>query len=368
MVSRRAVLKAGGLSVVTTSLAGCSGRDGGGGGGGTTSSEELETVRITLGPGGFAGMVRQHLTDDTDILESRMNEAGYTAEVQETWQGATQFAAGGPDFSNIGTIEAARLASERELNIAVVARVAANWAGMFVRPGSDYDPEVAGGKEEAFSALAEDDALVGIGSWGGGDYPGHQILASDMGLRFEREDSDFNIQTANYGALGQLVADGDLDASSTGPVLGAVDLVRNGEIVPIYYPADYLSERGFGEMNINTWVTTQEFVDENRGAAEALVQAWYEGTSWLHENALSVVEDDQWWGGIGAESEEGAKWMVEYGLFNEHSLRSPYIYEEPELSDEYVEGDEALLEAAAGLGTIPENWADYLTYAQIPQE
>ena len=373
--SRRNFLKkvgaASGASVAA-SMAGCTGGGGGDGDGdgGTamgTPTEELQEVRITLGPEGFAGIVTDYITNQTSVLQDRMGENGYTATVQQTFEGSALFAAGGPDFANFSTIEAATLGPEREIELAVTARVAANWIGFWVKPDTPY--AVGGDALEAFRRFSENDATIGVGSFAGGDVPAYKVIAAMADLNFSEETDDFDIRTADYFALGQLVVDGQLDAGSTGPALAMVEPAMNGEVVPSFYIANFLADQeGFGAPDLNNWVVTQEFLEENRGAVEALVQAWHEGAAWLHDDPIGIVTEEENMEKIGAETEAQAEYLAEWGITLEQGLDHAEIYEDNEVTDAFIEQDTNFLNSAAELGTLPSDWEDWVAYEKIPQE
>jgi hypothetical protein len=284
-----------------------------------------------------------------------------------TFEGASLFAAGGPDFANFGTVEAATLGPEREIELAITARVASNWIGFWTQAGSPYD--VGGDALEAMRLMAENNAKVGIGSWAGGDVPAYKIIASMADLDFSEDGQDFNVRTADYFALGRLVAQGDLDVGSTGPALAMVDEAMSGELVPSFYISNFLaSQEGFGAPDLNNWVVTQEFAEENRGAVEALVKSWYEGTTWPHDDPIGIVTQEENMEKIGAETEEQARYLAEWGITLEQDLEYPELYEDNEVTDDFIEQDRNFLSNAADAGTIPENWDDYVEYVKIPQE
>jgi hypothetical protein len=165
-----------------TALAGCSGQGGtstddpGNGSGsypGTTSDTDLTEVNITLAPDGFQGIVMDHIHSDTDILTSGLEDAGYQANVQQSWEAAALFAAGGPDFSTMSSLEAARLGVERELELVVIGKVAPLFKRMWVARVGEYDPEMTDGTQVTIDKIVEDDVAMGIGSWAGGEIPGY---------------------------------------------------------------------------------------------------------------------------------------------------------------------------------------------------
>lgn len=382
---------AGSLGLLTT-MAGCMGGDGGDGGdggggdggdgggdggdggdGGSTTSQELQEVNITLAPSGFQGIMMDYIIDE-GILGDLMEQNGYTANVQRSWEGAALFASGGPDFSTMSSFEASRLGVERDQDLAVVARIAPLFMGWWTAKGSDYDPANTGSVQASFDALVDDGATTAVGSWAGGDVPGYTItIDSQYGYTFSEENNDFNTVTADYFAIPQLMMEGEVAAGGTSPVHGVSrHLDDNGDPqhVELFQCASGLQEAGIGVPPLNSLTTTQEFVENNRGAAEAYVQAWHQGMSWLNEDPMGRIMEDQsgHFQQLGVETEAQAQYLVDWGVNLSRENEYPYNYVDIELTDQAIEEDRNFLQTAAERGFIPENWSDKVEFVTIAQE
>lgn len=368
--SRRRYLKYAGAAISGTTLAGCSGSgssDDGSSGGATTAETERETVRMVLSPFGFAGIIYDQMLNETDRLSSRMDEAGYAVEAKESWEGSALFAAGGPDFTDMGAIEAATLATERDLDLAINGRMASYFTGWLVENGSPYDVESTGGVEASVKKIA-DEGKFAIGSWGGGDVQAYHVLMNEgYGMRFAEDDSDFEVVTADYFALPELVTDGEVAATSTAPHYGAAPMFASDppELESLFYASDVLAELGYGPSMINSWTCTREFADGNPEAVEAVVGAWQETVEDFYSRPYELATREPYMGMLAAETEAQAEWLIDWGVENEYDYDTPVLYEDVELTDDRISDETRFIDAAADLGFVASNWSDRLTFRTV---
>lgn len=385
-VNRRSFLKTTGTVAVALGLSGCSGGtseggssddDGSSGGtesagdssntGTTTSQQELQEVRLTVSPFGFDGLIYDQMVNETNRLENRMNDAGYTVTSKESWENAALFAAGGPDFTNIAELEAASLAAERDLQLATVGQTISNFVGWITRTGSRFDPEESGSLQNSIELIANDGRLA-IGSWGGGDVPAEKVILRDRyDLTLDEDQGDFEVVTADYFALPELVTEGEVAAVSTAPQYGAPApfMGEDPSLKGLFWIADMLDELGYGPRAINGWTTTQQFVDENRQAVDAIVRAQEETVSDFLSRPYELSTQEKYMEYITAGNEDQARFLVDFCVKNEYSFSSPLVYEDVALDQETIEKQTAYLDRAAELGTIPENWGDFLNLVNI---
>lgn len=379
--SRRSYLKRAAVSVSAIALAGCTGNGDGGSGGdsgsgsdgsdgsnGTmTDSQDLQEVNMILSPGGFTGIIYDQMINQTNRLENRMNEEGYTVNAQESWENAALFAAGGPDFSDIAGLEATTLASERELNLVTFGQTISNFVGWITRAGSRFDPDNSGGIEQSLNLLAEEGRLA-IGSWGGGDVPAEKIILEDrFDLTLDEDQGDFEVVTADYFALPQLAADEEVAAISTAPQYGAASffLPDDPTLKGLFWNADMLDEMGYGPRPINGWTTTRDFVDANPGAVRALVDAHEETVADFLSRPYEIATTEQYTEFLTAQNEEEAEFLVDFCIENEYSWQSPLMYETVSLSETTIEEETRYINRAAELGDVPSDWQDYLELINV---
>lgn len=385
-LDRRSFIKTTGTAAVALGLAGCSGGSSSGGSsddsgssgesgsdgdssntGTTTSQQELQEVRLTVSPFGFDGIIYDQMVNKTNRLENRMNDAGYTATSKESWENAALFAAGGPDFTNIAELEAASLAAERDLQLATVGQTISNFVGWITRTGNRFDPEESGSLKNSVELIANEGRL-GIGSWGGGDVPAEKVILQDQyGLSLDEDQGDFDVVTADYFALPQLVTEGEVAAVSTAPQYGAPSPFMGDDpsLKGLFWIADMLDELGYGPRAINGWTTTQQFVDENQRAVEAIVRAQEETVSDFLGRPYELSTQDTYMEYITAGNEDQAQFLVDFCVKNEYSFESSLVYEDVALDQETIEKQTQYLDRAAELGTIPENWGEFLNLVNI---
>jgi hypothetical protein len=383
--TRRRFLTAAGVGAAGL-LAGCTGGSGGGdggddgsgsgsgsGSGATTDSGELTQVNITLAPAGFQGIMMDYITDDTDVLASELSASGYTPNVQRSWEGAALFASGGPDISTMSSLEAARLGAEREIDLTVFARVAPMFKGMWVQRGGEYDPETTGSAQATMDKVVEDGAQVGIGSWAGGEIPAYMAgIESEFGHPFSQEASSFNVVTADYAAIPQLVDDGNLAIGDASPVHGVsrqLDEDGTPTLTQVFNGAALLEAAGIGIPQLNSLTTNTPFLEENRGAVEGYLRAWHRGMEWLFEAPMDrVLEDrERHFEQLAVETEAQAQYLVDWGVNMTLDNEYPYNYEDQELTDGFIEQDRGFIERTVELGVTPEGWDEYVTHETLSQ-
>jgi hypothetical protein len=331
------------------------------------------SVNITLAPSGFQGIMMDHIHEDTDILASQLEEAGYQANVEQSWEDAALFASGGPDLSTMSSLEAARLGAEREMNLTVFGKVAPLFKGMWVAKGGEYDPEMTGGAQATIDAVVENDATMAIGSWAGGEIPGYMTaFDSEFGHAFSQDDSDFDIVTADYAAIPQLVLQGEAAIGDASPIHGIarhLDDSGDPQHTEVFNCAAVLEEAGIGLPMLNSLVTNQSFVDEHREAVAAFTRAWHEGINWLFEAPMDRIMEDQetHFGQLAIENEAQAQYLVDWGVNMTLDNEYPIVYQDQELTDSFIEKDRGFINRVAERGVAPEDWEDYVTYEKISQ-
>lgn len=370
---RRDFVKLAGASVVGTSLAGClggqdgDGGDGDGGGGATTQMSEPEVVRMILSPFGMTGIIYDQMLNATNRLEDRLNDAGYTVEAKESWENVALFASGGPDFGDMGPIEAATLGSERDLKLATNGRMVSFFPSWLVKNGGPYDTDNTGSVEASVQKIA-DEGKFAIGSWGGGDVQVYPAIMQDrFGLDFAEEGGDFEIVTADYFALPSLAADGEVAGISTAPQYGAAAMFASDEPVleELFWTADLMRDMGFGTGILNSWVTTQEFANENPEAVEAVVGAWEDTVTDFNSRPYELATQQKYMEMMAAETEEQARWLVDWGVKNEYTYETPVLFEDSTLTQDRIEGERKLIDRSAELGFISSDWEDHLEFRTV---
>jgi hypothetical protein len=193
------------------------------------------------------------------------------------------------------------------------------------------------------------------------------------GYDFGEDNSDFNVVTAEYGAIPQLIVNGDLACGSSSPVHGvARQLDDNGDpmLTPLFSAAGALADAGYGVPLLNSLTTNQEFIDENEGACTALLQAWTRGMNWLFEDPMGRIEanEEENLETIHLDNMTQAEYLVDWGIEMTLDNDYPIVFEEVGWSDSTIEEDQAFLTAAEEAGFVPSGYQDRLSWVDLPVE
>lgn len=345
---------------------GSSGTSGGDGGGGS--------FKLTAIPSSPSALVLNHVIE-SGTLDEKVQEAGYdSVDAQLTWEGPPQFAAGQSDMAvgDMSGIEAARMGAERDIDLSVMGRITSNYVGMLVERGGDYDPENTGDVQATVDAIVEDNANLGIPGWESGSVPPSQIIMQEnFGISLAEDGGDLNAISADYGAIPQLLLDGELAMGLTAPPLGAApNFVEDPPSVkPLYWNSSELIDAGYGVPPLGDVITRQSFADENEEAVSAVLEAYQEGVEWFLEDPVSVAtESTDNMEIVGASNEQEAEFIVSWSFDsqeNEYAPDWPPFYEDPHATDDWIQQNEEFLASTADIGQIPETWDEHVEYRSV---
>lgn len=365
------------------------GGDGGGGDGGDGGSTGdggdggTQEFRVGMPPLGPAVVAYNYINEQTDILQNAMDEAGYSLDVTVTWDEITLFAAGQVDMvPSLSDIEGARIATERELPVVFHGIYATNYEGWYVRKGSDWDPEVHGnGVQGTLDMLAEGNGTWGNAGWNQGSVvPGQICTKSEFGYDYGPDQSDFNVQQADWFALPELLVDEEVDMITNAPPLGTdAQLAKeddgNNPIKDIYWYQPGLENAGFSAMtcNLGLFGAHEEFANNHREAMRAFLSAWREGSRYVSnpDNFEEILDNEDNWEALTANNREEARIVLEFSqqppewCMTEPGNSARVIVEEPTIDSDYVETDKAAISRAEELGAVPSGWEDWVTYDPI---
>jgi ABC-type nitrate/sulfonate/bicarbonate transport system substrate-binding protein len=364
-LSRRGIISAGAAGLALT--AGCLGgtRSTSGSSGEDTSSDG-STISITSFPLNVDGLTNYYI-DDSGILEEELSSVGYEYDMQLTFEGPPQFVSGKTDVAHdISALEAARLTQEQDMDLAVLGRIQTAFMGMHVVPGSEWDPENTGSVQATLDKAADEGGKVGILGWGVGDVPPTQLLMERLwGKKFYQDETDFEVVTSQPSVMPKLIADGELAMGSISATHGAANELLNDELKPIYFGADMMRAQGWGTPPLSDVVTTQEFLEENRDACEAIVRALDRGTDWVHSEALDEVGGDSELQELlitqeSAPAEYALQYHTEPGT--KYSPDGPTLWEDNYVTDDWVEDTKTALRNAQEVDQLGSGWEDKLEF------
>lgn len=356
MPSRREALALMGGTALTGAFAGCTDVLGGGG----------DTLTIASSPTPTFQAEMRYVTEQTDIADAVMEEAGYEYDLNMTWDARSLFLGGNADLvpSN-STIEAAGMVENQELDVTVTSKRTPQHTGLYVREGGAYDPDVAGGKQAAIDNLVDDQANFGIGGWGLSTIPAYRIIFSEKyGYEFD-PDGDFNVFTAEFPALARLLADQEIAAGGSGPPYNLWDF-RN-ELKPLFWMQVEMMDLGFpGDvLGISNGVTQTAFAEENPEAIKAYLAILKHVSEYMQDNLEEVAQDPEIQETLGASSAEEAQWFLAFRYRAENSPNEfPATLTEMELTDEHVEAERDALSEATDLGALEGSWENGLSFEQ----
>ena len=398
-VNRRRFLKTTGTGVVGLALAGCTGSggssgsgdggggDGGGGGGSgggdggngaatTGGSSFPDEITVTYPPTGWWAVLGD-IMDNRGLIQKYKDEHGVdtTFNDERTWDDVPLFSSGQAEIAQFGSLEASRLGPNEDIPITVFGKVVPQAAEMVVAGGGDFDPGSTGGVEQTIEALANSGEPVGIDGWGSGSTLGAQItIEEEYGYTFQQETADFNIVTADYFAMCQLVVKGELAAGLSSPMLGGAPFYSTSppEAVPLFHFGESLNELGFGHVPLENQVTRTGFFEEHTEVCQVYHDAMREAMSVFHEDPIGIItQSDAMIEALGVANEREAVFATEYEILlenNTNDLEPPEmssVYEEYALDDEWIETDKNALDKFAEIGQTNENWAEYVTYEKM---
>lgn len=368
--SRRTYLKTFGAtstSAVIAGLAGCLGGDGGANGEEDTGNEEIQ---ISSFPTGIS-YVMYRWAEREGVWEEKFDEYGYDVDIVYTGDSNSQFVAGNIDIAtDITALEGARMGAEQGIETAAISKTMNDYLGQLIDPESEYAPSNTGGLEQTIDRLDEDDALVGLIGWGAGTTPPTQIIYQGLfDKQFNESESSFTLQQASPTALPRLIMDDELEVAVSSPFHGAADFLASGDLEPLFWHADIMTEEGLGTPPLEHLTVRQEFLDEHPDAALAAVEALDEATTWLHESgAEEIPGDEDFQEAIAVDSTESLEYATSW-ITNDPDVAYPIdteaVHEDVTVTDEWVSGVETYLDNGVDIGVVPEEWRDYVVFEDI---
>lgn len=366
IVTRTGAIAAGAL------VAGCLGGGGGNEGDGngttatpTTGQTDLTDITIVMAPGKFPDIAMHQINTESDILEKEMTEAGYNHSVKKTFSGGSLFASGKAQISAVGPIEATQMATERGFDLVHHAKVAPNYQGWYVNADSDYTVEAAGSQQAAVDKIAEDQATVAHGSWGGGHVLADKYVhAFHFDHTFAEEGGDFKVVTLDYSAIPKAIAENRVPVGVTFGTRAAPQLM-NGDIVNLYNHQEIIKSNDLGENTLNCWTTKKSFSDEEPEAIGALFRAWKQGVDRVFKNPVEIAtSNDVYQEMLEVNNKKQAKWAAEWALTDKHGYEHGQLYDDPTITDEWVSDNEKFLNKGVDIDIVPEDWSDHVTFRQ----
>lgn len=359
-MQRRQFLTVAGVAGASALTAGCNGLMG----------EGTEEVVLSTFP---TNMPQLAWLDQEGIVQEEFEEEGYELQIDWTFEGPSQFAAGQSDIAvNLSTIDAARMADERDMDIAIAGKLMTMFNGFIARTGSPYAPSEAGGKQAAVDNIVADEATVGIFGWSSGHIPTDQIIFEAYGATFDPDGSDFEVVEAAPGALAELLMDEEIDVAANAPTQGGAPHIYNGDAEGLWYGSDELAQQEFGVAPLINTVVRPEFVEENPGAIRAWHRAWERGNDWFFEDGLADIPGndtvmEQYNTGDSEMAEYITEWLIDEGdhIPDSYQTSTPRHWHTADMDDEWLDRNHEFMDNAADVGFAPDNWRDLISYEHV---
>ena len=338
-------------------------------------------MSIVIPPLGYNVLSLEYANERTNILENEMDELGYDYDITFTWEEAALGASGQADIlPTLGDIEGARLAVERDMDLAYHGLHTTNYEGIYVRRGSDLDPENTGSVEATFDKVIEENRLWGNAGWAQGEVPPGQIVIDNKFGHEYGEGGEFNVQSTDWNPLPQLLVDEEVDIIVNAPPLGTApfDTEDPSPIKDILWYQPGLEEAGLDgrTINLGQWVTSQEYSENNLEAIRALMRAYQEGARWMsnQDNHDEILSDEKNVDALGGNTREEARIILEFGTIPgahaeaEPSNPYPAALSDLEMDEAFVETDKKALRAAQDRGFGPDGREDRIDYKHLSLE
>jgi hypothetical protein len=373
-----------GVPIAAGALAGCAG-DGGGSGGDGGSGDgdggsgdggsmngsdggDRPTLNLTSFPLNYDGVVATYMERE-GILREKMDEVGFDYNLEFVFEDIPQFVSGQSDHVNMGTLETARLAAERDIPLAQVGRIDSTFYGPMVRADSDLSVSNTGSIEASLRKISEENRRIAILGWGIGYIPAEQVfMRTQFDMTFSEDGGDFdNVVTADAGAIPEFIVNGEVDVGMIAPTSSPADAWYNDEIEPLYWDADVIIEAGLGSPLLSGPVFKQETMVEKGDGVQAYMDALEEACTWFYEEGRlsdGVPSDPELYEKLNAPGSEIAQWQCDWltawytGNDVKYALENPTGYRQPKLDDEFIENDREYVDNAHEFGLVSENWSE----------
>lgn len=337
-----------------------------------------DTVQIIMAPTGFQGIIMDHLGKDTDILKNNFKENNFQIETARSWESAAIFTSGGADLGTLGSLEAAKLAGERDLPLQVNANMAPQFMCSVVKNGGPYDPENTGSAQASMDKLQKTQDRYALGGWGGGTGVMMPLVVKEaFGYNFtDGPKSDFkNIVTAEYAAVPQLVNEGRAVMGTSSPLHGAAPTMAPKEydgddasITTCWQLGGAMEKlENFSAPQLNSWTCSQKYGSKYPAAPKTMVQTFQTGVDWLYEDPTGRMEaSDKHLRQLGVENMDQARYVLDWGINLKLDNDLQVIYEDIGLTEEFVKNDKNFLATAAETGFLSDDWEEKLKYRMVP--
>lgn len=344
----------------------------------TTRPSPQETITVHLPPWEGWNLITNYLETE-GIFEEKFANVGANVEFQRTWEGPPLYAGGQVDIASLAAIEAAQLAARRELPSVYVGNILSAYIGVFTYRGSGYEVSETGSPKASLDRLSDTQEPFAIIGWDSGTTQIDRIVLNEVyDIQFDEDDSDLNASSVDIFAVAGLLANEQVAAGQTSPILGGMDKFVNYEVYdPIFLSQNEMIANGYGRgsVNLNGTVVREEVMEDHEDVVRAYIEAFNEGSNWLHDNVDTLLDmpgtmdlfdvpqtrdQAQLWLDYAVKTD-----MSNWPLPDTFELEVPPLPRDIKLTNEWVEDNRSFLEIVVPTGIVPADWEDYLRYEVI---
>lgn len=404
--NRRRFIKGAGAAGVVA-LAGCSGDGGNGNGNGngnaggngngngngsgngngeSTQTQQSELTEVSFVYPPWPGLPSfNYIVDQTDILENKLNEHGYTiGNITRSWDDTTLFMAGKVDMMpTSGGAEAAQMAMARDIDLTVHAQAATNYEGWYVREGSDLDPANTGSAQASIQKVIDEERPYGHpGLNQGVIWPESAMWHNRFDISFGPEtEHPLNLKESDWFTLPKLLTENEeVDMIVNAPPLGMVSTLVQDDpgVVDIGWCQPEVEAAGLSPrtLNLGGFVTRTEFSENHEGAMVAWMDAWTEGVKWARnpDNWDDILSKEENWQYFSANTREEAEYNLRFSYAENPSEEEmldtenplPVILSDIELNEKRIDQYMEAIRYMEETGAIQSDaWEDRLSFKPL---
>ncbi|MFC1863466.1 ABC transporter substrate-binding protein [Thermodesulfobacteriota bacterium] len=297
---------------------------------------QAEKRVITIGhfPFGPAQWVAQYMVDQ-GIYKKYGDKIGVEYKVLFPGDDFAAFMGRSVNVGTFASVEVARLLADEGKHIVLFGKYCTAMNGIYVKADSGYQ-----------SIVDVKGKRLGIPGWDTGTAQQAQVLFKE----FHNIDmkKDFKVVVSSWPLLPNLLAKGDLEmALNIVPI--TMNLLMQGKIKPMLHTfatewAKYNEGHFLGLTFLCMW---KDFLDKNEDVAKNLLAAYEEGLYYSYANTEEFVRKY-----IPLFDKDATEENVKY--FTKFYMKYKYLYQDPYIDEEFIQGELNFLRSAAKAGILKE--------------
>lgn len=295
---------------------------------------EKRVITICHFPFGPAHWVAQYMMDQ-GIYKKYGDKIGVEYKVIFPGDDFAAFMGRSVNVGTFSSIEVARLLADEGKHIVLFGKYCTAVSGIYVKGDSNYKSitDVKGKR-------------LGIPGWDTGTAQQGQVLMKEFyGIDMKK---DFNVVVSPWPVVPNLLAKGDLDvALNVMPI--TMNLWMQGKIKPILhtFATEWAKHKGGHFLGLTFFCMWKDFLDKNEDVAKNLLGAYEEGLYYSYANAEEFVRKY-----LPLFLKEATEEQVKF--FTKFYLKYMFLYQDPHIDEEFIQGELNFLRLAADVGILKE--------------